>query len=108
MPQPAVKNQDPSPETAREETAEPRSPFESAAQRRAFYEDAATVTLRGTGPGEAAGPSPARQMQAALDAEYSRSEDEERLPLRWTFAMVLGVCGAFWTMVYFVVAALIG
>ena len=52
--------------------------------------------------------SPAARLQATLDAEFAHAPDEERWPLRWTVAMVFTTCGAFWTMVYFVVAALIG
>ena len=53
--------------------------------------------------------SPARALQAALGAEYAVAEDAEpRWPLRVTVAAVFGTCAAFWTMVYFVVAALIG
>ena len=52
--------------------------------------------------------SPAARLQATLGAEFAHGPDEERWPLRWTVAMVFTTCGAFWTTVYFVVAALIG
>ena len=52
--------------------------------------------------------SPAARLQATLGAEFAHAPDEERWPLRWTVAMVFTTCGAFWTTVYFVVAALIG
>lgn len=52
--------------------------------------------------------SPAARLQATLGAEFAHAPDEERWPLRWTVAMVFTTCGAFWTMVYFIVAALIG
>ena len=52
--------------------------------------------------------SPVAQLQAALGAEFAVLDDEERWPLRWTVAMVFTTCGAFWTGVYFLVAALIG
>ena len=52
--------------------------------------------------------SPAARLQATLGAEFAHHEDEERWPLRWTVAMVFTTCGAFWTGVYFLVAALIG
>lgn len=52
--------------------------------------------------------TPVGQLQAALGAEFAAAPDEERWPLRWTVAMVFSACGAFWTSVYLLVAALIG
>ena len=52
--------------------------------------------------------SPAARLQATLGAEFADIPGEERWPLRLTVAAVFTTCGAFWTAVYFVVAALIG
>ncbi|MBB4657903.1 hypothetical protein [Parvularcula dongshanensis] len=52
--------------------------------------------------------SPARRMQAALHAEYLVQAEAGRWAVRTTIATVFGMCAAFWAMIYFVVAALIG
>lgn len=74
------------------------SPWESAAERRSYYAEASAAAMA----------SPARAMQHALGTQYAAADDEERWPLRRTVALVFTTCGAFWTMVYFIVAALIG
>ena len=65
-------------------------------------------TLNGAFGHAGAMASPAARLQATLDAEFAIADEAERWPLRWTVAMVFLTCGAFWTAVYFVVAALIG
>lgn len=51
--------------------------------------------------------SPARRMQETLGREFAAAEDQPWSPRR-TVAFVALTCGAFWTCVYFVVAAAIG
>ena len=57
-----------------------------------------------------ASPSPARRMQETLGREFAALEVDNvpAWPLRRTVALVMMSCGAFWTAVYFVVAALVG
>lgn len=51
--------------------------------------------------------SPARRMQQTLGREFAEVEDQPWSQRR-TIAFVALTCGAFWTCVYFVVAALVG
>lgn len=52
--------------------------------------------------------SPARQMQNTLGREFAALDDVEPWPMRRTVALVTITCGAFWTGVYFLIAALVG
>jgi hypothetical protein len=53
--------------------------------------------------------SPARRMQAALGREFGVvAAEAPQWPLRRTVAFVMFTCGAFWTAVYFAIAALVG
>ena len=56
----------------------------------------------------AAAASPARQMQNTLGREFSAVDQVERWSARQTVGFVICTCGAFWTAVYFGIAALIG
>lgn len=51
--------------------------------------------------------SPARRMQETLGREFAEIEDE-KWSTRRTIAFIALSCGAFWTFVYFMVAAAIG
>ncbi|MEM9422120.1 MAG: hypothetical protein AAF986_06415 [Pseudomonadota bacterium] len=52
--------------------------------------------------------SPARQLQQTLGREFAGVEQIEPWPVRRTIALVTCTCGAFWTAVYFAIAALTG
>ncbi len=53
--------------------------------------------------------SPARHMQETLGREFAAHyATEEAWPLRRTVAFVMLTCGAFWTAVYFLIAAFVG
>ncbi|WOI53833.1 hypothetical protein [Parvularcula sp. LCG005] len=53
--------------------------------------------------------SPARRMQETLGREFGdAAEAIEPWPIRRTVAFVIFACGAFWTAVYFAVAAIAG
>jgi hypothetical protein len=94
MPLPAETLQETDPEARAAEAAP--SPWNSPEERRAYYAEAAAMA------------SPARRLQADLASEFDREWDAERWPLRRSVALVFTTCGAFWTLVYFIVAALIG
>lgn len=53
--------------------------------------------------------SPARRLQATLGREFGAvAADAPTWPVRRTVAFVMFTCGAFWTAVYFAIAAMVG
>lgn len=53
--------------------------------------------------------SPAKQMQNTLGQEFGALEGVEgQWSARSTMALVICTCGAFWTGLYFLIAALVG
>ncbi|MEM6650924.1 MAG: hypothetical protein AAF603_11810 [Pseudomonadota bacterium] len=73
------------------------------------HDDASSPQLTIDDP-SAASKSPARAMQETLGREFAMVEatEENVWPLRQTVALVMLGCGAFWTAVYFAVAAFVG
>lgn len=58
---------------------------------------------------DAGAASPARQMQNTLGREFGMATDaSSQWSARQTMAFVIFSCGAFWTGLYFLIAALVG